>query len=147
MLNTTSKHFGKCSWVNVFTLRVLVCYLNVLWSLCKIWKKMSRLKTVIMPSSNLSLSFQEWHPVNFFYMLFSSKHTRFQCMLGLPSLITFSKAAVCFFRVKSIVGRYFTTYYDHEIFPHMMQMHCSKLPPVILCWRIWAGLLTCLSQH
>ena len=31
-----------------------------------------------------------------------------------------SKAAVCFFRVKSIVGRYFTTYEEqyNEIFPH-----------------------------
>ena len=50
-----------------------------------------------------------------------------------------SKAAVCFFRVKSIVGRYFTTYEDeyNEIIPIMtMHMLCSKLPLVQFYWRI-----------
>ena len=43
-----------------------------------------------------------------------------------------SKAAVCFFRVKSIVGRYFTTYYVDKILCQCMRMLCSKLPPVLL---------------
>ena len=42
-----------------------------------------------------------------------------------------SKAAVCFFRVKSIVGRYFTTYEDEYVII-IMHMLCSKLPLTVL---------------
>ena len=45
-----------------------------------------------------------------------------------------TRAVVCFFRVKSIVGRYFTTYEEqYNFMPIMiMRMLCSKLPLVLL---------------
>ena len=104
-------------------------YLNVLW-LCKIWKKMSRLKTVIMPSSNFLFSKNEILSISF--ICSSLQSTQISMYAGSTFFYTqFSKAAVCFFRVKSIVGRYFTTYYDHESHT-VMQMHCLKLPPVLM---------------
>ena len=100
----------------------------------KVWKKMSRLKTIIMP---LSLSFLSINDIlsisNTSPSLQNTKISMYT--RSSVSYRHLSKAAACFFRVKSIVGRYFTTYEEqyNEIFPTMtIRMLCSKLPLVIL---------------
>ena len=108
-------------------------YLNVL---CKVWKKMPRLGTVIMPSSSMSSSLLSKNDILSISIICSSLQNTKISMYA-RSIVSYrhlSKAAVCFFRVKSIVGRYFTTYTEqYNFMPIMiMRMLCSKLPPVLL---------------
>ena len=98
--------------------------------LCKIWKRLekvlyTRLHDEIFLSKNEILSIS--------IICSSLQNTKIPMYVRSTVFSTkFSKAAsVCFFRVKSIVGRYFTTYTDHESCT-VMHMHCSKLPPVLL---------------
>ena len=101
--------------------------------LCKILKKMLRLGTVIMFSSDMSRILLSKNEILSISIICSSLQNKRISMLA--TLVFFNeqsnKAAVCFFRVKSIVGRCFTTYYDHKSFAEM-HMLCSKLPPVLL---------------
>ena len=108
--------------------------LNVL---CKVWKKMPRLGTVIMPSSDMSRILLSKNDILSISILYSSlQNTKLSMYVrSFVMYIQLSQAAVCFFRVKSIVGRYFTTYEDDydEILPAMiMRMLCSKLPLTVL---------------
>ena len=105
--------------------------LNVL---CKVWKKMPRLETVIMSLLYSSMSFprQNFLPktdiLSIFIICSSLQNTKISIYVRSMQL---SKAAVCFFRVKSIVGRYFTTYEDEYVII-IMHMLCSKLPLTVL---------------
>ena len=106
--------------------------LNLLW-------KMPRLKKVIMLLSSMSNIFLSKNDIlsisiicsslqNTKISMYANKSTFFHARL--------TRAAVCFFRVKSIVGRYFTTYEEQYMMNFMpimiMRMLCSKLPPVLL---------------
>ena len=99
--------------------------------LCKIWKKMPKLETVIMSLSSMPESLLSKNEILSISIICSSlQNTKISMYAESTVFYTqFSKAAVCFFRVKSIVGRYFTTYYN---FMPGMRMLCSKLPPVLL---------------
>ena len=111
---------------------------------CKIWKKMSRLEKVVMLLINRSNNFFSKNEILSISIICSSlQNTKISMYARFIVLYKqLSKAAICFFRVKSIVGRYFTTYTEqyNNIMPvmnmHMhytvMQMHCSKLPLVLL---------------
>ena len=110
--------------------------------ICKVWKKMPRLEEVVynltdshykflnLRRDGISLSKNDI--LSIFIICFSLQNTKI-------SIYTYSrffydqlsKAAICFFRIKSLVGRYFTTYneYDHCIYFYMI---CSKLPLVLL---------------
>ena len=111
-------------------------YSYVLNVLCKVWKKMPRLGTVIMPSSSMSSSLLSKNDILSISIICSSLQNTKISMYA-RSIVSYrhlSKAAVCFFRLKSIVGRYFTTYEEqYNFMPIMiMCMLCSKLPPVLL---------------
>ena len=100
--------------------------------LCKMWKKMSRLKTVIMPSRYDWILLSKNDILSISIICSSLQNTKISMYARSSIFYTqLNKAAVCFFRVKSIVGRCFTTYYDHESFAGM-HMLCSKLPLVLL---------------
>ena len=95
--------------------------------LCKIWKKMPRLETVIMLSSNISANLFSKNDIPLISIICSSLQNTKIWMY--TRSMQFSKAAVCFFRVKSIVGRYFTTYKEQYM---QVRMLCSRLPLVLL---------------
>ena len=104
--------------------------LNVL---CKIWKKMPRLKKVIMSLSSMSRILLSKNDILSISIICSSLQNTKISMYA-ESIIhhtQLSKAAVCFFRIKSIVGRYFTTY-GEQYNMQIMRMLCSKLPLVLL---------------
>ena len=94
-------------------------------------KKMPKLETVIMSLSSMPESLLSKNEILSISIICSSlQNTKISMYAESTFFYTqFSKAAVCFFRVKSIVGRYFTTYYN---FMPGMRMLCSKLPPVLL---------------
>ena len=104
--------------------------------LCKIWKKMSRLKKVIMLLSFMLSSLLTKNDILLISIICSSlQNTNISMYVrSIFFNIRLSKAAVCFFQVKSIVGRYFTTYEEQYnlIAIMIMRMLCSKLPPVLL---------------
>ena len=101
--------------------------------LCKRWKKMSRLeKLSISLLSMLGILLTKNDIVSISITCLSLQNTKISMYAGsIVSYKQLSKAAVCFFRVKSIVGRYFTTYQEGHS-GAMLQMLCSKLPPVLL---------------
>ena len=103
--------------------------------LCKIWKKMSRLETVIMLSSNISANLFSKNDILSISIICSSLQNTKISMYA-KSIVFYTqltRAAVCFFQVKSIVGRYFTTYYtDHYNMGTIVCMFCSKLPLTVL---------------
>ena len=102
--------------------------------LCKIWKKMPRLGTVIMTLSFKSRSLLSKNEILSISIICSSlQNTKISmyARCSIYHIIMLHKAAVRFFRVKSIVGRYFTTYYDHYNM-QIMTMLCSKLPLTVL---------------
>ena len=73
---------------------------------------MSRLETVIMFSSDMSRILLSKNEILSISIICSSLQNTKISMYA-ESIIhhtQLSKAAVCFFRIKSIVGRYFTTY-------------------------------------
>ena len=104
-----------------------------------LWKKMPRLETVVYTSSKLRYDeiFLSKHYILSISNICSSLQNTNISMYAM-SIIFYQhlgKAAVCFFRVKTIVGRYFTTYTGqyNNIMPGMtMRMLCSKLPLVLL---------------
>ena len=94
--------------------------------LCKIWKRMPRLKEVIYNLIECLSFFHEFYDVTGFCMPSNDILSIFIICSSLQntkiSMYTYfqiycnklNKAAVCFFRVNSIVGRYFTTYDENE---------------------------------
>ena len=104
--------------------------------LCKVWKKMPRLETVVYKLRHHQIFLSKNDILSISIICYSLRNTKIS-MYARYSIyhIMLHKDAVCFFRVKSIVGRYFTTYEDdyNEILPAtIMRMLCSQLPPVIL---------------
>ena len=104
--------------------------------LCKVWKKMPRLETVVYKLRHHEIFLSKNDILSISIICYSLRNTKIS-MYARYSIyhIMLHKDVVCFFRVKSIVGRYFTTYEDdyNEILPAtIMRMLCSQLPPVIL---------------
>ena len=111
-------------------------YLHLEYSLnllCKIWKKMPRLETVVMSilaGDGILLS----NDILSISIICSSlQNTKISMYARYTVIYTrLSIAAVYFFRVKSIVGCNFTTYEDRNNNGMIMRMLCSKLPLVLL---------------
>ena len=104
--------------------------------LCKVWKRMPRLETVVYKLRHHEIFLSKNDILSISIICYSLRNTKIS-MYARYSIyhIMLHKDVVCFFRVKSIVGRYFTTYEDdyNEILPAtIMRMLCSQLPPVIL---------------
>ena len=103
--------------------------------LCKVWKKMPRLETVIMLSPFMSSILLTKNDILSISIICSSLQNT-KISMYTKSHILLSKAAICFFRVKSIVGHYFTTYEDNYNKSFMscmiVCMLCSKLPLTVL---------------
>ena len=108
--------------------------------LCKIWKNMPRLETVKCNLNNCHNSNYLRHDgillskndvLSISIICSSLQNTKISMYTHYNIFYNkLGKAAVCFFRVKSIVGRYFTIYQGSH--GAGMQMHCLKLPPVLL---------------
>ena len=108
--------------------------------LCKVWKKMLRLETIITSLSSMPGILLSKNDILSISIICSSLQNTKISMYARSAIHhrEFSKAALCFFRVRSIVGRYFITFEYHYIvyniiLPVMsMRMLCSKLPLTVL---------------
>ena len=99
--------------------------------LCKVWEKMLSLETVIMSIRHTKVLLSKNDILSISITCLSLQSTQISMYVRpIVFYMQLSKAAVCFFRVKSIVGRYFTTC-ESWIF-YCSEIHCSKLPPVLL---------------